>query len=212
MTRILIADDHQIFIDGLKALLSNDKRFEVVAEANNGNDVLEQLEKKEIDVVVLDVNMPEMNGIETTKIIAKKYPHISVLMLTMYNRKEFIIELLQAGASGYVLKNCSREELTEAIISVDKGKNYFSRDVTDTVMEGLKKMKSGQSEINTELSKREIEILKLIVQEMTTKEIAEKLFISESTVETHRRNLISKLGVRNTAGLVRYAMENKIID
>ena len=211
MINLLIADDHQIFIDGLKSLLSGDNRFYVAAEANNGKQVLEALENKQIDVAILDVNMPVMNGIETTKEIVKKYTAVKALILTMHNRKEFIVELIAAGASGYLLKNCNKSELMDAIISVHKNVDYFGREVTETVIESLKKIKRGELHPAVELSKREIEVLQLIAKEFTTKEIGEKLFISENTVETHRRNLISKLNVRNTAGLVRYAVENKIL-
>lgn len=212
MINILIADDHQIFIDGLKSLLNDVKDFEILAEANNGKQVIEALNQKQIDVAILDVNMPEMNGIETTKYISKHFPTVKVLMLTMHNRKEFIVELIAAGASGYLLKNCNKKELTDAIIALSQDKDYFSREVTDTVIESLKQIKRGELHPAAELSKRELEVLQLISNELTTKEIAQKLFISENTVETHRKNLITKLNVRNTAGLVRYAIEKKLIE
>lgn len=211
MINLLIADDHQIFIDGLKSLLASDKRFVVVAEANNGKEVLEQLANKEIDIAILDVNMPEMNGIEATKLIAKNYPVVKTLILTMHNRKEFIVELIAAGASGYLLKNCNKSELTDALLALNDNKDYYSREVTDAVIESLKQKKKGELHPQIELSKREVEVLQLIAKEFTTKEIGQKLFISENTVETHRRNLISKLNMRNTAGLVRYAVENKLL-
>lgn len=223
MINLLIADDHQIFIDGLKSLLENDHQFNVIAEANNGKQVVEHLNnmkngdasipfEKQIHIAILDVNMPEMNGVECTKFISKHFQEVRTLILTMHNRKEFIVELIAAGASGYLLKNCSKQQLVEALLTIDKGKDYFSHEITETVISSLKMIKKGDIHPVVELSNREIEVLQLIAKEFTTKEIAVKLFISENTVETHRRNLISKLNVRNTAGLVRYAVENKIGD
>lgn len=222
MINLLIADDHQIFIDGLKSLLENDQQFNVIAEANNGKQVVEHLNKmkngdasipfeKQIHIAILDVNMPEMNGVECTKFISKHFQEVRTLILTMHNRKEFIVELIAAGASGYLLKNCSKQQLVEALLTIDKGKDYFSHEITETVISSLKMIKKGDIHPVVELSNREIEVLQLIAKEFTTKEIAVKLFISENTVETHRRNLISKLNVRNTAGLVRYAVENNMM-
>lgn len=222
MINLLIADDHQIFIDGLKSLLGNDSRFRVIAEANNGKQVIEKLNnmpvidgkisvEHQIHIVILDVNMPEMNGVECTKYIHGQFPEIRTLILTMHNRKEFIVELIAAGASGYLLKNCSKQQLVDALLAIDNGKDYFSHEITETVISSLKMIKNGNIHPAVALSNREIEVLQLIAKEFTTKEIATHLFISENTVETHRRNLISKLNVRNTAGLVRYAVENNLM-
>jgi DNA-binding NarL/FixJ family response regulator len=175
--------------------------------------LLEVLESKSCDIILMDINMPEMDGVEATKQVKAKYPSIKILMLTMFSNREYIEKLLRAGADGYLLKNTGKEELQEAIDNIINGESYFSKEVTERIMEGLQKKKIAEK--NTyivELTEREIEVLKLIVQEFTTAEIAEKLFISPHTVETHRKNLISKLNVRNIAGLVKYAMQNGLVD
>lgn len=213
MTKIIIADDHQMFIDGLKSLLSTNNQIELVGEANNGKQLLELLANTSTDIVLMDVNMPEMDGVEATKQLAQNYPHIKVLMLTMFNTRDYIEKLLKAGAHGYILKNTGKEELFEAIEKVMAGESYFSKEVTERIMEGLQRKKTIEKDpMMVELTDREKEVLKLIVQEMTSNEIAEKLFISFHTVETHRKNLISKLGVKNIAGLVKYAFQQGLVD
>jgi two-component system, NarL family, nitrate/nitrite response regulator NarL len=211
--KIMIADDHQMFIDGIKALLEPNKTFSIIGEANNGFQVIEKLEKNEVDIILMDVNMPELDGIETTKQIIKNYPKIKVLMLTMFNTRDYIEKVLKAGAHGYILKNTGKEELQEAIIKVIEGESFFSKEVTEKIMQGLQRKKEAQSDpLFIELTEREKEVLKWIVEELTTQEIADKLFISHHTVETHRKNLISKLNVKNTAGLVKYALQNGIVN
>lgn len=213
MIKIIIADDHQLFIDGIKSLVKSMKNMEIIAEVANGKLLLEALENNKCDIILMDINMPEMDGVEATKQVKTKYPSIKILMLTMFSNREYIEKLLRAGADGYLLKNTGKAELQEAIETIINGESYFSKEVTERIMEGLQKKKNAEK--NTyivELTEREIEVLKLIVQEFTTAEIAEKLFISTHTVETHRKNLISKLNVRNIAGLVKYAMQNGLVD
>lgn len=213
MIKIIIADDHQLFIDGIKSLVKSMKNMEIIAEVANGKLLLEALENNKCDIILMDINMPEMDGVEATKQVKIKYPSIKILMLTMFSNREYIEKLLRAGADGYLLKNTGKAELQEAIETIINGESYFSKEVTERIMEGLQKKKNAEK--NTyivELTEREIEVLKLIVQEFTTAEIAEKLFISTHTVETHRKNLISKLNVRNIAGLVKYAMQNGLVD
>ena len=210
IVRVLIADDHQIFIDGIKALFHKIKNIKIVAEANNGIDIIRILEKKPIDVVLIDINMPLMDGIETTQQISSRFPLVKVLALSMHGEKSYIIKMLQAGASGYILKNTTKEEIVEAINEVYNGGKYYSEEVTDQVMEGLTEEKSIQEKIDIHklLTDREIEVLKLITQELTSKEIAEKLFISKLTVDSYRKDLIFKLSVKNIAGLVKFAVKN----
>ena len=161
----------------------------------------------------MDINMPEMDGIEATKLVKTKHPLLKILMLTMFSSRDYIEKLLRAGADGYILKNTGKAELQEAIETLMNGESYFSKEVTERIMEGLQKKKNMEkSTYLVELTEREIDVLKLIVQEFTTAEIAEKLFISTHTVETHRKNLISKLNVRNIAGLVKYAMQNGLVE
>jgi two-component system, NarL family, nitrate/nitrite response regulator NarL len=211
--KIMIADDHQMFIDGIKALLLTNKGYLIVGEAKNGKQVLDVLGNIETDIILMDVNMPVLDGIETTKQVIKKYPKVKVLMLTMFNTRDYIEKVLKAGAHGYILKNTGKEELQEAISKLMEGESYFSKEVTEKIMQGLQRIKETQNDpMNIELTEREKDVLKWIVEELTTLEIAEKLFISHHTVETHRKNLVSKLNVKNTAGLVKYAIKNGIVN
>lgn len=213
MIKIIIADDHQMFIDGIKSLLKLDKKMTIVGEANNGQEVLEILLKTKTDIILMDVNMLVMDGIEATKQVRQKYPDVKILMLTMFNTRDYIEKVLRAGAHGYILKNTGKEELHEAIETVMRGESYFSKEVTERIMEGLQKKKVAENNpMMVELTEREKDVLKLIAEELTTQEIADKLFISHHTVETHRKNLISKLNVRNTAGLVKYAVHQGLVD
>ena len=213
MIKIIISDDHQLFIDGIKSILKSIRNMEIIGEVNNGNLLLELLEQQQCDVILMDINMPEMNGIDATKLIKSKFPEIRILMLTMYSSRDYIEKLLRVGADGYILKNTGKEELQEAIETVYKGESFFSKEVTERIMEGLQKKKTAEKNAYVvEITEREIDVLKLIVQEFTTTEIAEKLFISTHTVETHRKNLISKLNVRNIAGLVKYAMQHGLVE
>ncbi|MBX7204005.1 MAG: response regulator transcription factor [Bacteroidia bacterium] len=208
MIKVAIADDHQMFIDGIKSLIKGNKTIQVVAEANNGEALLETLTKTPVNLILMDVNMPVMDGIETTKKVKELFPDIKVIMLTMFGTRDYIEKLLRAGANGYILKNTGKEELTTAIEKVMQGESYFSKEVTERIMEGLQGKKNETNPMMVELTEREKDVLRLIAQELTSHEIADKLFISFHTVETHRKNLISKLQVKNIAGLVKYAVQN----
>jgi DNA-binding NarL/FixJ family response regulator len=215
--RLLIADDHRMLIDGIKALLRDAEDITVVAEAGNGAEVMTLLETTPVDLVLMDINMPVMNGIEATTHIGRLYPHIRVIALTMHSERTFISRVLKAGAAGYVLKNTGKPELLHAIRRVAVGETYFSSEVASVMMEQfmpnvLSRSRNAPRELVHELTKREVEILKLIAQEMTNNEIAERLFISMYTVETHRKNLIRKTGVKNTVGLVKYAMQQGLTE
>lgn len=213
MIKIIIADDHQLFIEGVHSLINSMKGIEIIKEVNNGQLLIDILEHTKCDLILMDVNMPMLDGIEATKQIKKTHPEIKILMLTMFSSKDYIEKLLRAGADGYLLKNTDVVELKEAIETLMKGDSYFSKEVTERIMEGLQKKKHEEkTKYLIELTEREIDVLKLIAQEFTTAEIAEKLYISTHTVETHRKNLISKLNVRNIAGLVKYAIQNGLVD
>ena len=210
---IYIADDHEMFVEGISLLLAINGTVVVEASANTGTELIELLKKKIVDIVLLDINMPEMNGFEAAKIIVKKFPSVKIIALSMFLEKEYIQELINIGVYGYILKNTKIQELEKAIILIASGKKYFSNDV------GLKLLNAQTNNEYAEgflleqqqgLTEREIDVLKLIVQENTTSEIAEKLFISVHTVETHRKNLIKKVKVKNVAGLVKYALQNGI--
>lgn len=213
--QLFIADDHQMLLDGIKALLRDVEDVVVVGEASNGSDVLVYVEQHPVDVVLMDISMPVMNGIETTTHIVSKYPHVRVIALTMHGERSFIARVLKAGASGYVLKNTGKQDLLQAIRRVAAGGTYISHEVASAMMEQFMPQaarRSGAASVASELTKREEEILRLIAQEMTNNEIADRLFISMHTVETHRKNLIRKIGVKNTAGLVKYAMQQGLAE
>lgn len=208
--RVMVVDDHKIVRDGLRALLSPVEDITIVSEAENGAIALVNMDAAPCEVVIMDISMPEMNGIDTTQRMLERHPGARVLALSMYQEELYIKRMLKAGARGYVLKNTGREELIHAIRTLHQGEKYFTAEVlavSDPEGNGDfgKNLQNSQSNTIT-LTRREKEILRLISQEYTNKEIGEKLFISQRTVDTHRRNLVKKLGVKNTAGLVRYAI------
>ena len=195
-------------------MLSEQTDVKCVAEANNGEEALKILKNQEVDIILLDIEMPVLNGIETCKRVKKLYPHIKILVLSMLKEASVIKIMLENGASGYLLKNAGQDEILEAIRRVNKDLEYYSPDVLQTVMRSLtKKEEEPQNKpFIPSLTRREKQVLQYIVDEYTTAEIAEKLFIGFGTVETHRRNLLMKLDARNTAGLVRIALQYKLLE
>lgn len=209
-TNILIVDDHKIVRDGIKSLLDGETDFAIVAEASNGKEALEILEKQDPDLIIMDISMPEMDGIEATKAIKMSYPSIKVLALTMVADSHKIRSMIEAGASGYILKSSNREDLITALHNVKKGQVHFSDEATKAILEEMINP-SLNKPLNFEITDREKDVLKLIVDEYTNQEIASKLFISVRTVDAHRRNLLQKIGAKNTAGLVKFAYENNLV-
>ena len=212
--RILLADDHKIFRDGLRSLLEQEALVAVVGEAGNESEVLAQLEQHAIDVILMDIDMGVSNGIETTATVRGRYPQTHVLVLSMHSDINYIVGMLDVGATGYVLKNTGKDELLTAIRAVAGGDTYYSNQVSARLVEHLhsrKRISSPRNSGDVPLTKREVEVLRLIAEEFSNPEIAQQLFISIRTVDTHRRNLIEKLGVKNTAGLVKYAIKNGLI-
>ncbi|RMG78319.1 MAG: DNA-binding response regulator [Bacteroidetes bacterium] len=215
--KVIIVDDHDIVRDGIKALLSTFDDIEVVNEFSNGDEIVRFFQEQpgfEVDVILMDVNMP-YNGIDTTQKLIECNEKLKILALTMHVEEMYIKKMLKNGAMGYVLKTCSRDELYEAIKSLHQGQPYFSKEASQMLMnQFMKNQKPKTSSLVTldDLTKREKEILKLIALEHTNQEIAEKLFISPRTVDNHRRNLLQKLGVKNTAGLTRFAINSGLLD
>ncbi len=207
MINIIIADDHSVIRNGLKAMLEGNSSMTIVGEAANGKELIALLGKKSCDVVCTDISMPEMDGVEATKYIMKHFPKIKVICLSMHEQIDFIKKIIDAGATGYVFKDLSKEEFQTAIETVHGGKKYFNPKLFDILLSA--ETNSGKDEIV--LSDREKEILKLIAEEYTNTEIAKKLFVSIRTVDTHRQNLLQKLDVRNTAGLVKYAIKSSLL-
>ncbi|MBK6995735.1 MAG: response regulator transcription factor [Lewinellaceae bacterium] len=212
MIKILIADDHRLVIDGLLLMLREVEDMDCVGEAANGREALALLDSTLADVLLLDINMPEMDGLECCRIVKERHPQVKVLVLSMMRELSLVKAMLKHGASGFLLKNAGKEEVLESIRKVSEGKQAFSEDVLESLMNSFsnKPAKSSISPFPT-ISKREKQILQLIVDEKTTSEIAEDLFISFGTVETHRRNLLLKLNARNTAGLVKSALEYDLL-
>ena len=213
--KILLADDHQMFLDGLSSLLSQLKDVQVLAAVNNGIEVLDRLQDLSPDLVIVDLNMPVMDGLETTRQIKRKYPSLKVLGLTMENDLTAVTGLLEAGASGYILKNTGKAELELAIRQVIKGEPYLSQSISNQLAQNLlqnfQKTNIVQNELSL-LTERELEILKMIALEHSNTEIATLLFISPKTVETHRKNLMKKIGVKNSLGVYKFAIKHKLLE
>lgn len=211
MIRVLIADDHVIVAESLSILIDTMDDIEVVGTVNNGWQVLTFLETNDADVVLTDLHMPLMNGIETTIRVREKHPNVGVMLLTMSEEPAVIKEALVAGVDGYIMKRAERKELERAIKTVASGQKFFSEAVVMRLAQmPNQNTPNGKDSVAEHLSltPREIEVMRLVIQDLSNAEIAEKIFISSTTVETHRRNLMKKLGVNSALGLMRWAMKN----
>jgi len=214
MIHLLLTDDHPVVTNGIKLLLQDVPDITCVGEARNGVEALEILGQQTVHVVMMDIEMPVMDGIRAAEMMTQQFPDVSVIAISIYADYPHVQSMIKAGAKGYLLKNCGKAELEQCIRKVHGGGTFFSDDLTDVLLAGMQGKfvrKEGSTQFLPTLSRREKEILKLIISELTTAEIAEKLFISVATVETHRHNMMSKLGVRNTAGLVRVAITHALV-
>lgn len=210
MYKIILVDDHKLFRNGLKLLIDSSGIAEVVAEASDGIEFLEIIENFQEVIVFMDIQMPGMNGIEATKEVLEKYPEIKIIALTMFGEDEYYYQMIEAGVKGFLLKSTDIDEVLEAIITVAKGENCFSKELLYNIVRNLSQTK--KTEYNDpNLSEREIEILELICKGLSNQEIGEKLFISKRTVDKHRSNILDKTGANNTASLVMYSIKNGII-
>lgn len=209
--KVLIADDHQLFREGMRNLLARAGEIEVIGEAINGREVAEMLNEQQPHVILMDIIMPEVNGITATMNVKKEYPEIKIIALTMHTEKHFVKEMLKAGAAGYLFKDCSFKQLVEAIDVVAGGQKYLSSEVTNVVVSEY--VNGGKSSRNSEgrLTEREAEIFKLIAEGHTIKDISEMLYVSIKTVGTHKKNILKKLKLKSTTDLVKYALKNQII-
>lgn len=205
-TTIFIVDDHFMVIEGIKALLSNRPELDLIGHATTANQCIEKLKSVQPDILLMDINLPDMSGVDLCKLVKNKYPSVFVLGLSTYNQFTYIDKMMENGASGYLLKNAGGEELFEAIHTALKGKTYLSLEAAST----LKNTNETVTGIPL-LTRREKEILVHIAEGLTNPEIAEKLFLSISTVDSHRKNLMRKLNFKNTALLIRWAVENKLV-
>lgn len=204
--KVIIADDHQLFIDGIRSILSGELGISIIAEASNGLELIKLLEAgKHPDIILTDIRMPIMNGVNATKIITKSYPNIPVLALTMFDQSADVYEMLEAGARGYVTKEVNQEELLLAIHSLIGGKIYFSSKLPIDI-EAWYRLDKHTEQIA--LTKREIEILRLLTRGRTTLQMAQELQLSKFTIDTHRKNIHKKLGTKSNAALINYALNN----
>jgi len=208
---ILLVDDHTLFRNGLKMLLDTLPGYEVTGEASNGKEFLELIAKHDYDIVFLDIEMPEINGIEAAKRAIELKPELKIITLSMYGDEEYYDQMVDAGAKGFLLKNTNLQEVKTAIDTVMSGGNYFSQELMQSLLRNYKSVKETK-EPEAELSEREIEILLLICSGLSNQEIGDQLFISKRTVEKHRANILSKTNCKNTAGLVMYAIKNQLIE
>ncbi|RZK18940.1 MAG: response regulator transcription factor [Flavobacterium sp.] len=203
---LFIVDDHQLVVDGLRSLLDNEDQYTIVGCSNRPKEVVDKLENLAVDVLLTDINMPEMSGVELTRNVKKKYPKIKVLALSMFGERQVIREMIDAGISGYILKNTGKQELLAALAKLADGQNFFGEEVTKELMKSFSTDEEG-----SHLTNREIEIIRLIENEYSNKKIADLLFISERTVETHRKNIFRKTGTQSIVGLLKYAYDHRII-
>ncbi len=210
--RVLLADDHKIIREGLKGLIKKEAGMEVIAEAENGRDAVRLAKKLKPNVIVMDVSMPEMNGTEAARKIKEETPDIRIVALSMHTDRKFVLGMIEAGASGYVLKDCAFEELAKAIRNVARGNTYISPVIAEVVVEGYLHKTPGQScAMGSILTPREREILKLVAEGKSSKEIAAQLNISAKTVETHRRNMMARLKIKTIAELTKYALREGFV-
>lgn len=214
MTKVFVTDDHELYLEGLCLLLKKQDGVEVVGSSLTAKELLAKLPSLSIDILLLDVHLPDMEEEELLKKIRDIQPDLKVLYLTMMRGTRYIHRLVKYGVQGYLLKNAGIEELKTAIQTIRTGGTYYSKEINimDSSSDFRNTITIEDKQVNEILSKREIEILKLICKEFSNQEIAEKLFLSISTVETHRKNLIAKLGVNNTVGLVKFAIKNNLVD
>lgn len=203
---LFLVDDHQMVLDGLMSLLQHYPQVNVCGYTNKALEVVERLKNEQIDILITDIQMPDLTGVELTKLVKSQFPAVKVICISMLGNKFIISEMIKAGVSGFILKSTGKEELINAITQVYQGNNYFSQDITKEMMNTF----GDNSEIGR-LTNRELEIIKLIEKEFSNKQIAEQLFISERTVETHRKNIFRKTGTQNIVGLIKYAYREQLI-
>ena len=208
--RVALADDHQLFRNGLKILLGGYSEFVITAEASNGSELIRAMDASPANIVLMDISMPEMDGIEATARLTRLHPEIKVIALSMYGEEEYYYRMVDAGAKGFILKDSDISDVHDAILTVQRGGNYFSQELLYHV---IRKIKNREQEVkSSSLSKREKEILLKICEGLSNNEIANSLFISKRTVDKHRANLLAKTGSKNTASLILYAIKNRLIE
>jgi DNA-binding NarL/FixJ family response regulator len=210
--RVVLADDHFVVRNGIRTLIDGSE-IEIIGEANNGIEAIEAVKRLSPDLILMDISMPQMNGLDATEIISKQYKNSKSLILSMYDNEEYILSAVEVGAQGYLLKDAPREEILNAIRTVARGEKYFNSSVSNIIINGYikaKKSRVSESEVTVKLSKKEMIILKKIVEGLSSRHIAENLELSIRTVDNHRANMMKKLSVKNAAELVKLAIERKM--
>jgi DNA-binding NarL/FixJ family response regulator len=212
--KIILVDDHTLFRDGIKSILDEEENIDVIDEAPDANSLFKKLENHQPDILITDISLPDMSGIEIARRITELYPDIKMLMLSMHNNEEFIINSLKAGAHGYLSKDIKSTELLEAIHAVMNGKIYFNKEISQTIINNYRAENNSDPLLNAgnNLTEREIEVIKLLGEGLINKEIADRLSISIRTVDAHKNHIMQKLGLKSTVELVKYAIKNKLID
>lgn len=209
--RIIIADDHQLFREGLANLLADTNDIEILAQAENGRDAFNKARELNPDVIIMDIGMPVMDGVEATRQLIKELPKAKVVALSMHAEKQYIKGMFEAGASGYLFKNCAYDELIRAIRTVHNGKKYLSERITEIMISDYLGKEEDLPVTDSELTERESEILKLIAEGVSTSDISDRLFVSIKTIGTHKQHILEKLNLKTTTDLVKYAIKKGII-
>jgi len=213
--KLILVDDHQLVRTGIANLLSGEPGFEIIGEASESREMFDLLRQMQPDIAVLDIALPGMSGIEITKKLHSDFPGIRILILSMHTSEEFIFNAINSGARGYLPKNTSRKELIEAIYAIQRGEEYFAESISNVILKSyIKKAKSNSTDDENKenlLSKRELEVLRLFAEGMTNQEIADKLFISIRTVESHKNHIMARLELKTTVDLVKFAIRNNIV-
>jgi DNA-binding NarL/FixJ family response regulator len=215
-TSVIIADDHTIVRDGIKALLSEQEDIVIIGEASNGSELFRLLSLKTADIILLDISMPDLSGIEICERLRTEYPQIKVLFLSMYTTEEYIFNAIKAGAHGYLPKNISQPELLEAIRSISQGREYFNETISNIILKSyINKAKNAETENDIRehsLSKRELEVLRLFAEGFSNSEIGTRLFISPRTVESHKNHIMQKINLKSPVDLIKFAIKNHIVE
>lgn len=213
--KLMLVDDHSIVRNGIRSLLEQVEDFEIIDEATDGEEALEKLKNHQPDIIMMDISLPGMSGIQTTQVVSRLYKNVRTLMLSMHNNEDYIMRSVEAGAYGYILKDSSSDEMIKALQTIHSGEKYFSSPVANIILNGymsqLKKTDKNSRLRRSKLSKKEKEILQFLVDGMSSREIAEKLQLSVRTVDNHRANMMRRLQVKNAAELVKMAVEEKLI-
>lgn len=213
--KVFVVDDHKIFREGLIYLISRMKGFEVIGEASNGKTFLEKIDELEMDIVIMDICMPDIDGVTATSKALEKHPDLRIIALTMFSDEKYYYRMIQAGVAGYILKESGKDELAEALHKVASGESYFSQKILHNIiinMNNVRMFKKADNHQEAKLTKRETEILNLICQGLSNVEISDMLYLSLRTIEGHKSNIFSKTGVKNSIGLVTYALKNHLVE